>query len=170
MSAIAASGLAANATGAFAQAAPADGNVNFTGAVGSVCFFSNMANGSLIDSGGFLESADPFAAVNPPGSAVGTIDLECTGDVEISVGVPQDNGSSTDLTSTSPSYGAVVADSSRNFVAAADVFNGTPNSSSSGILPGPFNDTLSVGMFVDAGGAVPEGIYNYNVVVTATPQ
>ena len=168
-SVIAASGLVVSATGAFAQAAPANGDVNFMGTVGSVCTFSNMSNGTLVGGGSFLESANPLNTTNPPGSAVGNIDLDCTGNVEISVGLPQDNGSTTDLLPTANAYGATVADSSSGFLAGADVFSGTPSSNSSGTIFGPFNDTLSVGMYIDAG-FVPEGAYNYNVVVTATPQ
>ena len=168
-SVIAASGLVVSATGAFAQAAPANGDVNFTGTVGSVCTFSNMSNGTLAGNGGRLESADPFVGAPAPGSAVGNIDVDCTGDVIISVGLPQDNGSTTDLLPTAAGYGTVVADSNSNFIAAHDMFGGTINEIPSGTLFGPYNETLSVGMFIDAG-FVPEGAYNYNVVVTATPQ
>lgn len=159
-----AAGVAATASGAFAQAAPADATVNFQGLVGSVCTFSNVVAGTLGNSGSPLMTSDPA-----DGGMDGSVDVSCTGSAELSVSTPQDNGSTNDLLATALNYEAV-----------AEIGAGTPgsnmtvNSSQFGpsgpaFMPGPVDETVRVGMMIDAGTPVPEGAYNYNVVVTATP-
>lgn len=159
-----AAGVAASATGAFAQAAPADATVNFTGTVGSVCTFSNVVAGSLEFDGNFRLAADT-AGGGPGGMGTpGSVDLDCTGDVNVSVSLPQENGSTTDLiTNAVGMFG--VAEFTGGPVAFTDMFN----SNSTGTVAGPVSETLSVGMMVDADQPIPSGAYNYNVMVTATP-
>ena len=161
-SAVAATGISSAATGAFAQAAPTDETVNFTGTVGSVCVFSNNTPGTLM-----VDTVGDQIAAGFPGATMGSVDLDCTGGVDISVGMPQDNGSSTDLLLTAVdvrSFASVVG--TPGAVASND--NGT--SLSTGAIPGPFSDTVEVDMYIDAGAPIPAGAYDYNVVVTATPQ
>ncbi len=168
-SAIAATGVVTAASGAFAQAAPADATVNFTGTVGSVCLFSNMVGGTLMQNGGSIESAPPGGG-GVPGSTMGMVDLECTGGANISVSAPQDNGSTTNLLSdpgaiydTFAQVGAPGGPSPFT-----DAFNSSGGGPFDGSMPGPFNETVSVGMQISTG-FIPEGAYNYNVIVTATP-
>ena len=169
--ALAASGLAISAPRAFAQAAPADATVNFTGTVGSVCLFSNTVNGTLVQDGPSLTSGPPTGG--PPGASVGFVDLDCTGSVDISVSLPQDNGSTTDLLSGANFYDAfleVGTGGGGPFASHSFSATGGTNSNSTGFIPGPISETLSVSMFIDVPGSPPEGAYNYNVVVTAAPQ
>ena len=167
-SAVAATGAVTAASSAFAQAAPADATVNFTGTVGSVCIFSNMTPGTLVQDGlNSLTSGVPGGGT--PDSALGTVDLECTGGADISVSAPQDNGSTTDLLAD-PVAGfntfAEVGDPSGtgSFTVAFNNSGGP----SDGSMPGPFNETVSVGLNINTS-FIPEGAYNYNVVVTAAP-
>ena len=163
-----AAGIAVSATGAFAQAAPpANETVNFSGTVGSVCLFSNVVDGVLeLDGGGFL-IADPVGAPGSGGMGTpGSVDLECTGDVDVFVSAPQDNASSFDILTGAPMAEAMVEVPSRGRSA---VGNNQGFSNSTGPMIGPLNETLSVGMFLDAGQQIPAGAYNYEVVVTAAP-
>lgn len=159
-----AAGLAVSATGAFAQAAPSDANVNFTGTVGSVCLFSNVVDGTLELDGSLQLKADPIGFGAGGMGTPGSVDLECTGDVDVSVSVPQENGSTTDLLTSAFGMGATV-----EFTGGPAAFADNVSSNSTGAVFGPVNETLSVGMFVDADQPIPAGAYNYNVVVTATP-
>ncbi|MEO1393873.1 MAG: hypothetical protein AAFV90_13270 [Cyanobacteria bacterium J06634_5] len=171
--AIATTSIATTASGALAQAAPTDATVNFTGTVGSVCLFSNTVNGTLGQDGSFLSSGGFFGGPTSPGSAPGSVDLDCTGDVSISVGLPQDNGSTTDLIPTANNYAAGIevlgTGPASGATAFSEFFGGTPFSNATGSLFGPFSETLEVGMNINTS-FLPEGAYNYNVVVTAIPQ
>lgn len=169
-SAVAATGVVAAASGAFAQAAPAEATVNFTGTVGSVCIFSNMVPGVLVQDGpNFLDSGDPFGG-GAPGSSLGSVDLECTGGAEISISAPQDNGSTTDLLADPSSGYETFAQvgSTAGTGPATDASNSSSFGSSVGFIPGAFNENVAVGMRID-GPFIPEGAYNYNVTVTAIP-
>ena len=160
--AVTATGITTAATGAFAQAVPADETVNFTGTVGSVCVFSENTPGILA-----VDTVGNQIAADFPGATMGSVNLDCTGGVDVSVGMPQDNGSTTDLLATATdvrSFATVVG------MPGAGATNDNGTSTSTGAIPGPFSDTLEVDMFVDAGAPIPAGAYDYNVVVTATPQ
>ncbi|MEN8444460.1 MAG: hypothetical protein ABG776_05540 [Cyanobacteria bacterium J06555_13] len=159
--ALAATGLIATASGAFAQAAPADATVNFTGTVGSVCIFSNPVDGTLADIGGSL-------AANEVDGTRGSVDLDCTGDADVTVSEPIDNGSTNDLLAGTGFY------ESRVLVGngPADTRNGSGGPSGPLLLTGAgagVSETLNVDLFIDPTLPIPEGAYNYNVIVTATP-
>lgn len=134
--AVTATGITTAATGAFAQTA--DETVNFTGTVGNVCVFSSNTPGILA-----VDAVGNQIAASLPGGTMGSVDLDCTGGVDISVGMPQDNSSTTDLLAT-----ALDVRSSATVVgmpgAGANNDNGTV--SSTGAIPGPFSDTLEVDM------------------------
>lgn len=166
--AIATAGIMTAANGALAQAAPSEATVNFTGTVGSVCLFSNVVNGVLVDDGGNLTSGFPGGG-GPIGAMSGAVDVDCTGGVDLSVSLPQDNGSTTDLLANANQYESYLELSQSPFGSANAFFdNGITNTLNTGFLPGPFSDTLDIDMRIEAG-PIPEGAYNYNVVVTATP-
>ena len=159
--AITAAGLATSATGAFAQAAPTDATVNFQGTVGSVCTFSNVVNGTLVNSSPTILEATPTLG------SMGAVDLSCTGATEVSISLPQDNSSSTDILTGANNYGA----QAMLGVAGPTTSNTLGGGSTAPILDGgPVNETVNVEMFVDASVPIPAGAYNYNVMVTATPQ
>ena len=103
-------------------------------------------------------SSDPVDGGTP-----GSVDLSCTGDAELSVSAPQDNGSTSDLLAT-----ANFSDAFAEF-GTGTTMTGTSSGGGPAFMPGPVDETISVGMVVDAGNPIPEGAYNYNVVVTATP-
>lgn len=174
--AIATTGLLSTGTAAFSQAAPTDANVNFTGTVGSVCLFSNNISGILIPDGpnGITSGEPGLGGFRPPGSAVGSVDLDCTGGVNFSVSLPQDNGSTIDLIPAAIAYSARAeipgAGPFAGAFAVSSFSVGTFNTLSSGILLGPFSETIEVGMFVNSASAIPAGAYNYSAVITATPQ
>ncbi|MEO1393871.1 MAG: hypothetical protein AAFV90_13260 [Cyanobacteria bacterium J06634_5] len=161
-SAIAVAGVSTTASGAFAQAAPVDDTVNFTGTVGSVCTFSNVVDGEL-----GLDGPNSLESDSADGGLTGSIDLECTGPAEVSVSLPEDNGSTTDILTGANNYGAEVQVDPTNFT--VNTFGGGP-SGPINFAVGPVSETLNVFMFVNAGSAIPAGAYDYNVVVTATPQ
>ena len=101
------------------------------------------------------------------GGTPGSVDLSCTGDAELSVSAPQDNGSTSDLLATANLYEAVAefgTGTNLNGTFMDNQGNGGP-----AFMPGPVDETISVNMMVDSGNPIPEGAYNYNVVVTATP-
>ena len=150
---VAATGIVLGAGSAFAQAVSED--VNFDGLVGNACTFSNPQDGSLTDNGSLSSNA--------PGS----VDLLCTGGASLSVSLPNDNGSSPDISATAPNMEASVENQAQG-IFANNSLNGGSNPS---FIGGPVNTTLEVNMFIDAnGGFVPAGSYNYTVTVTATPQ
>ncbi|MEN8444459.1 MAG: hypothetical protein ABG776_05535 [Cyanobacteria bacterium J06555_13] len=152
-------GIAVTATGALAQAAPVDATVNFTGTVGSVCTFSNIVDGALEFDGSAILEANPIVGTQ------GSVDLDCTGPADVSVSLPVDNASTTDLLTGAAFFSAdieVAGDFASN--------SSTGGASLPANLVGPVNETINVGMFVDAGAPIQAGAYDYNVVVTATPQ
>ncbi|MEO1393872.1 MAG: hypothetical protein AAFV90_13265 [Cyanobacteria bacterium J06634_5] len=162
--AIAAACLFAVAGEAFAQAVPDDATINFTGTVGSVCTFSNVIDGVLGHDGNRVLNASLNSASNL--GTPGSLDLNCTGLVEVSVSIPQENGSTTNLLSNADVARAAFGQT--DGVLAFRDQNGGGNTS--GIMAGPIDQTFSVGMFIEAEQPIPAGSYNYNVVVTATPQ
>ncbi|MEO1393874.1 MAG: hypothetical protein AAFV90_13275 [Cyanobacteria bacterium J06634_5] len=173
ITAIAATAPIVVASETFAQAAPTDATVNFTGTVGSVCTFSNIVSGTLaLENLNTLQAGAPTASIGTPSGTAGSVDLDCTGSAELSVSTPQNNGSTTDL-STSP-FAALNAFAEVGAVSGPGPFAFASNSSlsspSTGFMPGPFDTTVTVGMSVSITTDIPEGAYNYNVVVTATPQ
>lgn len=158
-----ATGVAATAAGAFAQTAPAaDATVNFQGLVGSACVFSNVTAGTIGNPEAFMLSSQSI-----DGGIPGSVDLSCTGDAELSVSLPQDNGSSRNILTTANDYFA----SARYGTGTApnETFNGKQGSSGPIFMQGPVEETVDVNMMVDSNAPIPEGVYNYNVVVTATP-
>lgn len=161
--AVTATGIVTTTTGAFAQAVPADEAVNFTGTVGSVCMFSNNVSGTLM-----VDAIGNQLASDLPGATMGAVDLDCTGGVDISVSTPQDNGSTTDLLSGATFYNAAAEVASMPGVMASNDNSGADVPT--GAIAGPFSDTLNVNMMIDAGTPIPAGAYDYNVMVTATPQ
>ena len=163
--AVAVTSVAIAAHPSFAQTAPTSTSVPFQGLVGSACTFSNIANGALS-----YDNAQKLSASLIPGTYSGTpgsVDLNCSGDVELSASAPQDNGSTANiLPNATVARGAVgyITDP----LAYTDLAQGG-NSITSGRINGPVNETYAVGMIVQSNIPIPEGVYDYNVVVTATP-
>ena len=158
-SVLAAAGMAATTTSVFAQAAPADATVNFQGLVGSVCTFSNAVAGEIVVSNpGFITSDPGF------GGVAGSVDLSCTGSAELSVSAPQENGSTTDLLTTANFYKAFAT-----FDAVSTSTDDQGVSTGPAFMSGPVDGSVVVSMELGTGNPIPEGAYNYNVVVTAAP-
>ncbi|MEM7063605.1 MAG: hypothetical protein AAF572_10630 [Cyanobacteria bacterium P01_B01_bin.77] len=162
--AVATAGVVITASGAFAQAAPpVDETVNFQGEVGSVCSFDNVVDGRLgYDGISVLDSRDNFN-----GGQSGSVDLSCTGEFGISVSLPQDNGSTNDLLSLAFDYGADVEAPAFGLAVQNSL---VAPSAGPALFGAPIDQMLDINMYVFDPGVIPSGSYNYNVVVTATPQ
>ncbi|MEM7063604.1 MAG: hypothetical protein AAF572_10625 [Cyanobacteria bacterium P01_B01_bin.77] len=158
-----AAGVVVTASSAFAQAAPpVEETVNFQGEVGSVCIFDNVVDGQLGYNG--FDVLDSQDVAN--GGQSGSVDLSCTGSWAIEVSLPQDNGSTNDLLGNALNYGVQVEETGLGVIAANDTGVGPTIS----LFPLPVDETLEVDMYVANPGPIPSGSYNYNVILTATPQ
>ncbi len=161
-SAMTAIGVVTATTSAFAQAAPVSETVNFTGTVENVCTLDNVVDGTLVGDGRSVLDSDLGTS--------GSIDVNCTGAATLSVSLPQDNSSTTNLLTTGGTRYRSSLSNSQGIVIAEKFDQGVnPPGSWDFNSQGPVNETMSVDVNFGGGENIPVGIYNYNVIVTATP-
>jgi hypothetical protein len=147
-------GAVAFAPKAHAQAAPETEMVPFKGTVGSVCTLSDPREGALVQL-----NDDTLSSFEVAGGKLGSITVNCTNNNTISVGAPD---------AVDPPNGFNPVNSFADLTQNGSFFADTSGLLSS-VEPG-VETVLDVGMSVENDtGALPAGLYKFNVPVTATP-